>query len=215
VIHVGRKQPLMRMPVLETERLQIRPFTLDDLEAIHHLLDVELSQVEFGTTGAKTLHARQQWLRWTILSYEQLAQLHQPPYGDRAVVHKPEGRLIGVCGFVPCLDAFGQLPSFSSESSAPTAQLHSTEFGLYYAFSPTSQGQGYATEAVRALIDFAFNVLRLRRIVATTTYENTRSIGVMRRVGMRIEQNPFAEPPWLQVVGILDNQLPVVPHAEP
>ena len=92
--------------------------------------------------------------------------------------------------------------------------MHSTEFGLYYAFSPASQGQGYATEAVRALIDFAFNVLRLRRIVATTTYENTRSIGVMRRVGMRIEQNPFAEPPWLQVVGSLDNQPPVVPQVE-
>jgi [ribosomal protein S5]-alanine N-acetyltransferase len=206
---------MMHMPVLETERLQIRPFTLDDLEAIHHLLDVELSQVEFGTAGAKTLHARQQWLQWTILSYEQLAQLHQPPYGDRAVVRKPGGPLIGVCGFVPCLDAFGQLPSFSSESSAPTAQLHTTEFGLYYAFSPASQGQGYATEAVRALIDFAFNVLKLRRIIATTTYENTRSIDMMRRVGMRIEQNPFAEPPWLQVIGSLDNQSPVVPHGEP
>ncbi len=213
--NVYRKQPLMHMPVLETERLQIRPFTLDDLEAIHHLLDVELFQAEFGTTGAKTLHTRQQWLQWTILSCEQLAQLHQPPYGDRAVVHKPGGLLIGVCGFVPCLDAFGQLPSFSSESSAPTAQLHTTEFGLYYAFSPASQGQGYATEAVRALINFAFNVLRLRRIVATTTYENTRSIGVMRRMGMRIEQNPFAVPPWLQVVGSLDNQPSVIPHGEP
>ena len=112
------------------------------------------------------------------------------------------------------MDAFEQLPSFSSELSISAAQLHTTEFGLYYAFSPASQGQGYATEAVGALIDFAFNVLRLQRIVATTTYDNIRSIGVMRRVGMRIEQNPFAEPPWLQVVGSLDNQPPVVPHAE-
>jgi hypothetical protein len=28
----------------------------------------------------------------------------------------------------------------------------------------------------------------------------------MRKLGMRIEKNPYPEPPWLQVVGILDNQ---------
>jgi len=27
----------------------------------------------------------------------------------------------------------------------------------------------------------------------------------MRKVGMRIEKNPFPDPPWLQVVGILEN----------
>jgi RimJ/RimL family protein N-acetyltransferase len=193
------------MPVLETERLQIRPLTLDDLDAIHQLLDVALRHVEFGDTGAKTRQARAQWLQWTIMSYEQLAALNQPPYGDRAVVLKPTGSLIGVCGFVPCLDAFGQLPSFAPGLAPPVAHLTSTEFGLYYAFFPAYQRQGYATEAVRALVAFAFDVLQLRRIVATTTYENVRSIGLMRRLGMRIEQNSSAGLSWLQVVGVLDN----------
>ena len=43
--------------------------------------------------------------------------------------------------------------------------------------------------------DFASTGLKLRRIVATTTSDNARSIGVMRRLGMRIEWNPCAEPP--------------------
>jgi RimJ/RimL family protein N-acetyltransferase len=76
---------------------------------------------------------------------------------------------------------------------------------LYYAFFPAYQRQGYATEAVRALVAFAFDVLQLRRLVATTTYENVRSIGLMRRLGMRIEQNFSANLSWLQVVGVLDN----------
>jgi hypothetical protein len=43
------------------------------------------------------------------------------------------------------------------------------------------------------------------RIVATTENDNTRSIAVMRRLGMTIERNPSAEPRWFQTVGVLAN----------
>lgn len=76
----------MRVPTLETERLLIRPFALNDLDVIQQILDVELARAEFGTEGAKSLSERTQWLQWTILNYEELAKLYQPPYGDRAVV---------------------------------------------------------------------------------------------------------------------------------
>ena len=139
------------------------------------------------------------------MSYEELAKLYQPPYGERAVTLKQTGQLIGACGFVPCLNVFEQLPSFSTTVVDQSERLNSMEFGLYYAFSPAYQRQGYATEAVKAMIDYAFTELKLRRIVATTTYDNVPSIGVMQKVGMRIEKNPYADPPWLQVVGILEN----------
>ncbi|MFL5588380.1 MAG: GNAT family N-acetyltransferase, partial [Ktedonobacteraceae bacterium] len=84
--------------------------------------------------------------------------------------------------------------------------LNSPEFGLFYAFSPAYQRQGYATEATRALIEFAFTQLNLRRIVATTTYENAASMAVMRKVGMQIEKNPYPDPSWFQVVGFLENR---------
>jgi RimJ/RimL family protein N-acetyltransferase len=95
------------------------------------------------------------------MSYAQLAALNQPPYGGRAVVRKPTGQFIGVCGFVPCLEAFEQFPSFAATLTAPMTCLTSPEVGLYYAFFPAHQRHGYATEVVRALIAFAFSVLQL------------------------------------------------------
>lgn len=197
---------MMRVPPLETERLLIRPFIMDDVEGIHQLLDQDLISADFGTEGAKTRDEREQWLQWTILSYEELDKLNQPPYGERAIVLKQTQQLIGACGFVPCFGPFGQLPSSRSASPDAVAHFNTPEFGLFYALSPAYQRQGYTTEAAQALIDYAFTQLDLQRIVATTTYENVASINVMRKVGMRIEKNPFPDPFWFQVVGILENR---------
>ena len=38
-----------------------------------------------------------------------------------------------------------------------------------------------------------------------TDYPNLASQGVMRRLGVRLERNPQSEPPWLQMVGVLDH----------
>lgn len=195
----------MHVPPLQTERLVVRAFALSDLEDIHRILDVELANADLGESGSKGLDERRRWLEWTILSYEQLARLHQPPYGDRAIVLKETQRMVGACGFVPCLNAFDQLPAFGGGLTRTPPSRTSTEFGLFYALSPAHQRRGYATEAARALIDYAFTHLRLKRIVATTTRDSMASIAVMRRVGMRIEENPYADPPWLQIVGILEH----------
>ncbi len=46
---------------------------------------------------------------------------------------------------------------------------------------------------------------RLRRQNRAIMLKETQQIiAVMRRVGMRIEENPYADPPWLQVVGSHD-----------
>ncbi len=196
----------MRMPMLETSRLLIRPFTMDDLEPIHHILDVELREADFGNEAAKSLEGRRQWLQWTVMGYEQLAMLHQPPYGDRAIVLRQLNRVIGACGFVPCLNPFEQLPSLSRGGPIGSGGRTSTEFGLFYAIAPAHQRRGYAAEAAAAMVDYAFRTLHLGRVIATTTRDNTGSMGVMRHLGMRIEENPYPDPPWLQVVGILDNR---------
>src|ERR1051326_7452922 len=163
---------MIDIPTLETVRLVIRPFSMDDLQPIHRLLDVDLRDAELGTVGAQTLHERAEWLQWTIMSYTQLAKLYQPPYGERAIEHKHTQQLIGACGFVPCLDAFEQFATLSP-ARRPSRYWPSTpECGLFYAIPPTFQGQGYATEAAQALVNYAFQHLRLKRIVATTTYEN-------------------------------------------
>lgn len=185
----------MRVPPLETARLLIRPFAPGDLDAALRLFDRDRE--------AATVARRERWLLWASLNDEALANLGQPPYGDRAIVLKETGDLIGSVGYVPSLDAFGQLPSLGATGAAPG--LTSPEFGLFWMVAPPQRGRGYATEAARALIDRAFAQLRLRRIVATTEHDNAASMAVMRKLGMRIERNPRAEPPSLQVVGILDN----------
>lgn len=195
----------MRMPTLNTSRLTIRPFSLDDLPSIHRILDVELADADFGSEGATTVERRAEWLQWSVRNYEQLARLYQPPYGDRAIVLTSGEEVIGACGFVPSFGPFHQLAA-AIPSADERAHLYLPEIGLFYAVSKGHQRRGYAVEATRAMIDYAFQHLNLRRIVATTTYDNAASIGVMEKVGMRIERNPYPHPPWFQVVGILENQ---------
>ncbi len=195
----------MEMPILETARLRVRPFVMDDLERVHQLLDIELGEADVGTEGALALEQRREWLQWMVLNYAQMAWLYQPPYGDRAVVLKETDELIGACGFAAVLAPVGQLPWFAAMCGGRETRLSSPEFGLYWAISPSHQRRGYASEAGRALIDYAFTTLRLSRIVATTAYENTASIGVMQKLGMHIERNPYPDPPWLQVVGVMLN----------
>jgi RimJ/RimL family protein N-acetyltransferase len=189
----------MQIPVLETERLWIRPFARDDLEACHQLFDIE------ARTEVQSLDERRQWLTWAVMNYVELDKLRQPPYGDRAVVLKSNGGLVGSVGLVPCLGPFGVLPSFGSAADPQAARRHVPEVGLFWALSTAHRRQGYATEAARALIDFAFERLHLRRIVAETDYANERSMAVMRRLGMRLEKNPYLEPKWFQVVGVLES----------
>jgi [ribosomal protein S5]-alanine N-acetyltransferase len=193
----------MQMPSLETARLLVRPLAMDDLDPIYQILDIDLGDAELGNSGPRPKAARAGWLEWTVLNYQQLALLYQPPYGERAIVLRQTGQLIGAVGFVPCLAPFGQLPALAE--GGPAAQLNTTEFGMFWAIAPAHQRQGYAAEAGGAMIDYAFRQLRLRRIVATTTYDNAASIGVMRKLGMRIERNPYPDPPWLQIVGVLAN----------
>ena len=119
-----------------------------------------------------------------------------------AVVSRENGTLIGMCGVVPYVADFHVFPTYGGRREG----LNHAEVGLMWAISPEHQRQGYATEAAQLLIDYAFNVMRLNRIIATTGYDNAVSQGVMRKVGMRLEKNAFRAPPWMQVIGILDNR---------
>ena len=193
----------MRMPALQTERLLIRELDFDDLPAVHQLLDVDLAATDWGE-AAGTIGERQRWLEWTVLGYEQLAKLRQPPFGDRAIVLKGTGELAGACGFVPCLGPFDQIPALRAAAEDAPRGRSVAEVGLYWAIPPLQQRQGYATEAARALVSHGFSALNLQPIIATTKHSNVPSMAVMRKLGMRLERNPAPEPPWLQVVGVLE-----------
>jgi RimJ/RimL family protein N-acetyltransferase len=184
------------MPVLETERLLVRPFELDDLEACHQLLDIEAWQ-----TG-RSLGEREAWLKWAVLNYAALAHLGQPPYSDRAVVLKATSELVGSVGFVPGLMPFDRLPSFGGDIASDRFQ---PQVGMFWCTRSAHLNRGYATEAAGAMVDYAFRVLKLSCILAWTRYDNAASQAVMRHLGMSIERNPRPDPSWFQVVGVLQN----------
>ena len=58
-------------------------------------------------------------------------------------------------------------------------------YGLVYA----AWGQGYATEAARAVRDYALGQLGKRRLIALVVYENERSASVARKLGMSHERD--------------------------
>ncbi|HEY6565985.1 MAG TPA: GNAT family N-acetyltransferase [Actinomycetota bacterium] len=83
-----------------------------------------------------------------------------------AVTDRDSNRLLGDCAIA--LDA-GDPPS--------------AEIG--YTMSPGAQGRGYATEAVRGLLGYAFDHLDVRGVHAVTDVRNGPSIAVAERLGMR------------------------------
>ena len=186
------------VPVLMTERLTIRPLVAADGDAVHRLF-MDIGWADESLPDDDIRQRRMTWLEWSIANYRELERLYQPPLGERAVILKKTGALVGLVGLVPSFAPFGQLPSFGGADRA----LRTLEMGLFWAVSPASQGRGYAREAAAALTDWAVEGLLLERLVATTEHDNTASIAVMRRLGMKIEVNPWAEPPWLQTVGLL------------
>jgi len=188
----------MLLPTLKTDRLKIRPLTANDLSVCHQLY-LDTRWAEKGLTDEQNLQIRRGWLDWTIRNYAELDRLNQPPYGDRAVELRENGQLIGLVGLVPLLAPFAQLPTFGTQVDAP----FSAEVGLFWMICPTMQGRGLATEAAHSLVRFAFDVLKVGRILAGTEYSNFASIAVMRKLGMRIERNPFPSPAWFQITGIL------------
>ncbi len=200
----------MSIPPLETERLRIRPFGYDDLDAIFQILDVAPGDVDIedSVAVAQAKGDRQRWLEGAIRTDDAFARLHQSPsYGDRAVVLRAGNQVIGVVGLVPLLLPFGQLPAFRHPGARPAQPVPNTsEVGLYWEIASAHQRKGYATEAGAALVRHAFDKLSLQRLVATTTYDNIASIRVMRKLGMTIQRNPLPDPLFLQVVGVLENR---------
>jgi ribosomal-protein-alanine N-acetyltransferase len=185
--------------ILETPRLIIRAFQPDDLHAVHRILDLTFGDGS-KIADEEALNERRSWLEWSRLSAEWLPRMFQPPYGDRAVVLKSSNAVIGAVGLVPCFDVFEQIPGLS-RGETPSA-YRVAEMGLFWAIDPDHQRQGYGAEAAQALIDFAFQQLRVKRLIATTEYDNAASISVMRKLGMTIAKNPLPDPPSLQVVGL-------------
>ncbi len=180
---------------LVSERLIIRELTEGDL-AFTHRVRAECFQ------NTDPISDTQAWLEWTVRSYRALESLHQPPYGEYAVVHRESSALVGEVGIVPSVVPWGVL---RDDTPQEKRLLVSPEFGLFWATVPEHQGLGYAVEAARLIIDFLFNIHQVKQVVATTEFNNPASQRVMQKLGMTLYHNSTGEPFWCEVVGLLLN----------
>jgi len=177
---------------LNTARLRIRHFAPQDLgDCIRFRREV------FGIEEDPS--AAERWLRWTLDSYHELAQLSQPPYADYAVCCRRSEAFLGAVGIVPTV-----LP-WAALAGDPADDYLSPEVGLFWGILPSQRRRGYASEAGRALLAFCFERLRLRRVVASTERDNIASQRTMVALGMTLQGNPLPEPAWCQVVGHCSN----------
>jgi RimJ/RimL family protein N-acetyltransferase len=95
-------------------------------------------------------------------------------YGLTAVERRSDGAFLGMCG----LHRLRWFPD-DVEVAWRLARAH--------------WGNGYATEAATAWLDHGFGTLGLERIISVTEWENVRSLGVMRRLGMTVDHETELE----------------------
>jgi RimJ/RimL family protein N-acetyltransferase len=184
----------MQLPRLATQRLLLRPFTRED-EAIHRLVwaDPEVAG-PFSGGRTKTLEQVREWLVHRHL------QAAEDGLGFWAVVRADDDILLGLVALQP------YVPWWIVWEHDPAARHRHVEVELSYALGRPYWGNGYATEAGRALVTYAFETLGLARIAYGVDGANTRSVGVMRRLGFRLERNLHPDGAGA-VVGVLDNDL--------
>ena len=178
----------MKIERIDAGRLRIRQFNSDDVQHCRRFRH-DVFGLDEGAAPA------QSWLRWTIDSYRELANLGQPPYADYAVVLKDGGAFVGSVGIVPTVVPWGALKGDAQD------RLLSPEIGLFWGILPEFRQRGYATEAARALLDVLFRELKARQVVATTTRDNIASRRTMEKLDMNLYENPHPAPAWRQIVG--------------
>lgn len=147
---------------IETERLLVRPQTLDDVDALALIL---------GDAQTMSFYPRPYTPEETRGWVERNISLHEErDLGLRAMVLKQTGELIGQCGFLP-QDVDGE---------------ELVEIGWHV--RRDHWRRGFATEAALALRDYAFEALDVDPLISLVRPENRPSAGVAEKLGMTSER---------------------------
>jgi len=148
--------------IIETERLLIRPITIDDKNEI------------FKYRRDKETNKYQGWIPETIEDVEVFigkisAQINVPEtWFQFAIIDKKTQRLVGDLGI------------HFIDSENKQAEIGCT-------LNKDFQNQGFATESVKKVIDYLFNELHKHRIITSIDPANKKSIRLVERIGFRKE----------------------------
>jgi ribosomal-protein-alanine N-acetyltransferase len=149
----------MSAPILETERLILRPFELKDAPVVQRLAGAR--EVAFNTLSIPHPYpdgAAEEWIR---------AHTADAGLVNFAVIRRTDGALVGAAGLILKGDH------------------DKAEIG--YWIGVPYWNQGYASEAASAVIDYGFEELGLQRIYAAHFARNSASGRVLAKNGMRHE----------------------------
>jgi len=161
---------------IETRRLVLRDFVPDDWRAVQEYARIP-KVVRFMPWGPNSPAQTKVFVRRAMDWSRERPRLKF----EFAIILKAEQRLIGGCGI----------------------RIHRTVAGgadMGYCLHPDHWGEGYATEAARAILRFGLSHLALRRIWATCDPNNKASARVLEKAGMkregRLRKNVFQKGRW-------------------
>jgi RimJ/RimL family protein N-acetyltransferase len=172
---------------IETERLVLRPYEERDYDALHELYgDPDVARwLYYGPSTPEESRAK--------LARKIAGHTLTEETGLAAAVELRDGTYVGDVGL------FYMAP----------AEHRSIELG--FSFLPAHQGHGYATEAARAFVAWAFSA-GFHRVYGRLEPRNTASARVLERLGMRKEahlvENEWIKGEWQSeaVYAILDHE---------
>lgn len=153
---------MVTIPILETERLVLRPFREDDAPAVELLLATpHVAEHTLSFSHPLPPGAALEWIRRHLVWVEQGTTLHW-------AITLPGDQVIGAVGIALHDDR---------------SQAH-----IGYWIGPDSWNRGYATEAARAAVAYGFDHLELARIEAMCFTGNTASARVLEKAGLVFEE---------------------------
>lgn len=150
----------MNKPILETERMKLRPLTKDDFYLMR-LLDEDPKVVQYlGHGHTRTEEETRGNIHKILNDYEK--------YGLSIYIaeDKKTKEFLGRTGLIPY-----------------TIDEH-FYWEVGYSFRPSAWGKGYATEAAKFLVDYGFKNLHVPFLISLIHPENKKSIHVAEKAGM-------------------------------
>jgi ribosomal-protein-alanine N-acetyltransferase len=163
--------------VIETPRLFLRHFTLDDVDALAEVL-CDHDNMRFFPNRFEPKDAVE-WIE------KNLRRCAEDGVGGWALILKSTNQLGGHCGLV--------------RREIDGAK----EIEVGYVLARHAQGQGIATEAARACMEYAFTTLGEERVISLIHPENLPSRRVAERNGMAVEKEiDFEGTPHLVYAGL-------------
>lgn len=166
------------MKEMETERLRLRRYKMEDAEVLHQIIYSDDEVCRHFCQPGQTVEQVRRNLTYRICQYEQ----HQQ-FGHLAVIRKEDAALIGL------------------------VRYNMIEVELMYAFGREYQKKGYAIEACRGVIDYAFKDLRIPRIAYGVMKDNVNSWGLMQRLGFERQRDLNPDNGADVNIGVLSNDM--------